>query len=76
MDWILIAVVAGNVVTGGFSTREACEGRVFTLGDQHKIEAKCVQAPGASGAVSFGSSSVLQTCALVNGSNLCMGGRQ
>lgn len=46
MDWILVAVVASSLVTATFKDKEACMGRVATLHDQ-KIEAKCVEAPGA-----------------------------
>jgi hypothetical protein len=45
MDWILIGIVGGSLVISGFSTKEACLGRVATLKEQ-KVEAKCVEAPG------------------------------
>ena len=44
MDWILIGIVAGSLVTGTFKDKEACMGRIATLHEQ-KIEAKCVEAP-------------------------------
>lgn len=44
MDWILVAVVAGGVLTSTHPSREACEGRVFTLKEE-KILGKCVEAP-------------------------------
>lgn len=47
MDWILVAVVAGGILTSGHPTREACEGRVFTLKEQ-KIHARCVETPAPS----------------------------
>ena len=51
MDWILIGIVAGTLVTGTFKEKEACLGRVATLHEQ-KIEAKCVEAPGYTGVTS------------------------
>ena len=47
MDWVLIGIVAGSLVTATFKDKEACMGRVSTLHDA-KIEAKCVEAPKAS----------------------------
>ena len=44
MNWILIAVVAGSIVTSGHETKEACMGRVATLQEQ-KITAACYSAP-------------------------------
>ena len=44
MDWILIGIVAGSLVTGTFSTEEACLGRAAMLEKQH-VRAKCVEAP-------------------------------
>ena len=44
MDWILIGIVAGSLVTGQFASKEACLGRAATLREL-KIEAKCVEAP-------------------------------
>jgi hypothetical protein len=44
MDWILIGVVSGSLITATFKDKEACMGRVSTLHDA-KIEAKCVEAP-------------------------------
>ena len=62
MSWILIAIVAGSIVTSGHDTKEACLGRVATLAEL-KITAKCVEAP-----TNYGSS---LTGTLLCGGNGC-----
>jgi hypothetical protein len=47
MNWILIAIVSGSILTSGHDTREQCLGRKALLAEQ-KIEGKCVEAPGHS----------------------------
>ena len=42
MDWILIGILAGSIVTSGHPTREACEGRAVILREQ-KASARCVE---------------------------------
>ncbi len=64
MDWILIGIVAGSLVTGTFKDKEACMGRVATLHEQN-IEAKCVEAP-------FRSSITIGTTPICT--NYCSGG--
>ena len=44
MEWILIGIVAGSLITGTFKDKESCLGRVATLAEQ-KINAKCVESP-------------------------------
>lgn len=53
MDWVLIGIVAGSLVTATFTSKEACMGRVSTLRDS-KIEAKCVEAPKPSFSITNG----------------------
>ena len=55
MDWVLIGIVAGSLITGTFKDKEACMGRVSTLSDQ-KIQAKCVEAPQRSSTIAIGTS--------------------
>ena len=57
MDWILIGIVSGSLVTSTFKDKEACMGRVATLHDQ-KIEAKCVEVP--AGRLSIGPIGTIQ----------------
>ena len=42
MDWILIGILAGSIVTSGHPTREACEGRAVILREQ-KASVRCVE---------------------------------
>jgi hypothetical protein len=44
MNWILIAIVSGSILTSGHDTEEACLGRKAML-EKDKISAKCVSAP-------------------------------
>jgi hypothetical protein len=55
MDWILIGIVSGSLITGTFKDKEACMGRVSTLHDA-KIDAKCVEAPRSTSNLVTGSS--------------------
>lgn len=45
MNWIMIAVVSGSLVTSGHETKEACEGRAAIVREAIKGTAKCVEAP-------------------------------
>lgn len=71
MEWILIGVVAGSLVTAGFKDEEACLGRVATLKAQ-KIEAKCVAAPHSPYGITGSTTLQLQpppgTCLAADGS--------
>ena len=69
MDWILIGIVAGSLVTSSFATKEACLGRVATLSEL-KIPTKCVEAPGRS-AWTSGSIITLDPNSLVCHNNVC-----
>ena len=44
MEWFLIGVVAGSLVTSGHKTEEECLGRKAVLDKQH-IVSTCVKAP-------------------------------
>ena len=57
MEWVMIGIVAGSLVTSLHPTKEACLGRVEILKEQ-KISAKCVEMPalyGSLGTASAGS---------------------
>lgn len=61
MNFILIAVVSGSLLTSMHETREACLGRAAVLAEQ-KINARCVEAPSQYGAgvTSLGYGTVLR----------------
>ena len=44
MNWILIGILAGSLITSTHDTREQCEGRAVILREQ-KAVVKCVEAP-------------------------------
>lgn len=44
MQWIMIGVLSGSLVTAMFSTREACEGHAVLMREA-KVAAKCVEMP-------------------------------
>jgi hypothetical protein len=73
MDWILIGIVAGSLVTGTFTAKEACLGRAAML-KELKIEAKCVEAPRTGWALSSSGSIQLtqpSNCCRFDGSGIC-----
>ena len=47
MNWILVGVIAGSVITSSHDTKEACFDRKATLSEQ-RIPAICVLAPSNS----------------------------
>lgn len=44
MKWILVGYILNTLISQGFDTREACEGRAVLLREQ-KAVAKCVELP-------------------------------
>ena len=54
MNWILLAIVSGSILTSSHDTKEACLGRAAILHEQ-KIEAKCVEAPRPMALITEGS---------------------
>jgi hypothetical protein len=46
MNWILIGILSGMLVTGHFEDREACEGKLVVVREQIKgLSAQCVERP-------------------------------
>ena len=45
MDWIMVAVISGSLVSSGHPTREACLGRAAIIHEQTKAATDCVKAP-------------------------------
>ena len=46
MNWILLAIVSGSILTSPHDTKEACLGREAVLHEQKIMATKCVEAPG------------------------------
>jgi hypothetical protein len=70
MEWILIGIVAGSIVTSGHPTKEACLGRVGVLKEQ-KIVSACYPSPG-NGTIGFGTMTSPVCCSITTcGAGLC-----
>lgn len=47
MNWICIGMIAGSLITSLHDTKEACEGRAYSLREA-KAVAKCVEMPSST----------------------------
>jgi hypothetical protein len=45
MDWIMIAIVGGSLLTSTHATEEACRGRAAMIEKDQKVATMCVKAP-------------------------------
>lgn len=48
MNWILIAITSGMLMTGHYDTEEACEGRKAMLAKDKIVNVKCVSMQATS----------------------------
>jgi hypothetical protein len=46
MEYVMIAIVAGSLVSSLHPNKEACEGRAAMVREAAKVAAECVKAPG------------------------------
>jgi hypothetical protein len=47
MNWIMIGLIGGSIVTSGYDNREACEGRAVMLREKG-VTAKCIEMSNSS----------------------------
>lgn len=66
MNWIFIGLLAGNLVTSGHETREACEGRAVIAREAKVERATCFQLPTGN-LMLTGSGTYISTC----GNGIC-----
>ena len=70
MDWIMVAVISGSLVSSGHPTREACLGRAAIIHEQTKAATDCVKAPTSGLTFTGGISNTVCTLNL-NGISSC-----